>query len=208
MERLWEWASWAAAVLVAIVVHEYAHARVASHFGDPTPRSSGRLTLNPLRHLDPVGLIMLLLVRIGWAKPVPINPGYFRDRRRGMLLVSLAGPLANFALAFLAVLLIKVLWAGNAIRSWSPLVLPLLLLREFNVVFGVFNLLPIPPLDGSRILRLYLRGDAARFYHRYEEYGKWVILGLALTGLLWGVLQPLADLALRVLDLATRFVPR
>jgi len=190
---------------VAITVHEYAHARVASDFGDPTPRACGRLTLNPLSHLDLLGLAMLLLIRIGWAKPVPINPAYFRDRRRGILLVSLAGSLANFGLAFVAVLLAKLVWPAVSARPWALLLEPLLLLQGFSVVFGVFNLLPIPPLDGSRILRLYLRGEAARFYYRYEEYGKWVILALAVSGVLWNVLEPISGWILRILDLATSF---
>jgi len=124
-------------------------------------------------------------------------------------MVSLAGPLANFALALISVALIKLLWpAGGFGASWPSSMMPLLYLRDFNVVFGVFNLLPIPPLDGSRIARLYLRGRAASLFYRYEEYGRWVILVLAVTGLLWGILHPLSNLVLRVLDFVTSFLGR
>lgn len=195
--------AWAIAVVVAIVVHEYAHARVADDFGDPTPRAAGRLTLNPLKHLDWLGLLMLVVARIGWAKPVPINPAYFRDRRRGIMLVSAAGPLSNFATAFVAMVLFKVVpgLAGLALVRRV-----LLLLVQFNVIFGLFNLLPVPPLDGSRILRLYLRGDAARLFWRYEGYGRYVIIILAFSGVLWAVLNPLAGAVIRLFDMATAFL--
>jgi len=195
--------AWAVAIIVAIVVHEYAHARVADDFGDPTPRAAGRLTLNPLQHLDWLGLLMLVVVRIGWAKPVPINPAYFRDRRRGVLLVSAAGPLSNFATALAAMIVLKVVpgLAGLALLRRI-----LWLLVQFNVIFGLFNLLPVPPLDGSRILRLYLRGDAARWYWRYEGYGRYVIIILAFSGVLWAVLNPLAGAVIRLFDTFTAFL--
>lgn len=195
--------AWAAAVVVAIVVHEYAHARVADDLGDPTPRAAGRLTLNPLRHVDWLGLLMLVVVRIGWAKPVPINPAYFRDRRRGVLLVSAAGPASNFVTGFVAMVLLKITPPSAGLAAVRGV---LWLMVQFNVVFGLFNLLPVPPLDGSRILRLFLRGQAARWFWQYEAYGRYVIIILAFTGALWAVLNPLAGAVLRLFDIATAFL--
>ena len=139
------------ALLIALTFHEYAHARVANALGDPTPRLAGRLTLNPVAHLDPLGLIMLWLFKFGWAKPVPVNPGYFRDEKRGMLLVSLAGPASNILLAFSAAILIEVLFRLQILGGGLGEVLRLTYI--YNIVLAIFNLLPIPPLDGAKILR-------------------------------------------------------
>ncbi|MDP2872595.1 MAG: site-2 protease family protein [Bacillota bacterium] len=203
MRGVSDWLGWAIAVVVAIVIHEYAHARVADALGDPTPRASGRMTLNPLHHVDWLGLLMLVVVRIGWAKPVPINPTYFRDRRSGVLLVSAAGPLSNFATAFVATILLKVIPPLSGLGFLRDL---LWLLLQFSVIFGVFNLLPIPPLDGSRILRLFLRGQAARLLWQYEGYGRYVIIILAFTGLLWTIISPIADGVIRLFDVVTAFL--
>jgi len=175
----------AAALLVAATVHEYAHAYAAVQLGDPTPRWLGRLTLNPLAHLDPLGTLLLLLVGFGWAKPVPVNPARFQDPRRGMLLVAVAGPLANVCL--MAVL-------GSAYRlglvpesGWvASLWLRMLYV---NAVLAVFNLLPIPPLDGSRVVEALLRGEAERTYSRLQPYGSLVLLVLLATGWLGPVLR-------------------
>ncbi len=193
----------AVAVLLAIIVHEYAHGRMADAMGDPTPRASGRLTLNPLDHLDLVGTLMLLFFRFGWAKPVPINPGYFRDRRRGMLLVALAGPVTNFLVAFLATAVFKAV--GPVLRvtivgelAWWTL--------QYNIWFVLFNLLPVPPLDGSRVLRPYLRGQAARLYYQYENYGFIVMIILVASGAVGALLGPLATAILGLFDRLTFFV--
>jgi Zn-dependent protease len=190
-------------ILPAIVVHEYAHGLTASALGDPTARAEGRLTLNPLAHLDPIGLLMLVVFRFGWARPVPVNPAYFRDRRRGMLLVSAAGPVANVALALLSMAALKLTLGVRALAWLGDLFYWLVL---YNVWFAIFNLLPVPPLDGSRLLRPFLRGAAARFYWQYESYGWVVLVLLVATGAVAAVLGPLADAVLRLLDRLTFFL--
>jgi Zn-dependent protease len=157
------------AILLAITVHEYAHGRAALHLGDPTARYSGRLTLNPLRHLDPMGFICLLLAGFGWAKPVPIDPRYFRNPLRGMMLSSAAGPLANLATAMVCGMLIRVL---------MPAEIPLQILFWmvfYNVVLALFNLLPVHPLDGSHVLKGLLPPRTAL---RLSEYDRYMMYGL------------------------------
>lgn len=161
------------ALLVAAPLHELAHAYTADRLGDPTPRRSGRLTLNPLAHLDPLGTILLLVAGFGWAKPVPIDPGYFPDWRRGIILVSAAGPLANVILAFLFGLPFKL-----------GVVLPLLVghllatLVLVNAILAVFNLIPVPPLDGSKILIGLLPPHLSLAYARLQNYGVLILFAL------------------------------
>ena len=144
------------ALIIAIVGHEYAHARVATWLGDPTPRAAGRLTLNPMAHLDPFGVLALFLVGFGWAKPVPVNIGYFRDRRTDELLVALAGPGSNILMAFIAyiVLVIVEIVAYGVVPDVMRQIIYLIVL--YNVNFAIFNMLPIPPLDGSTIITAFL----------------------------------------------------
>lgn len=163
--------------------------------GDPTPRYAGRLTLNPLRHVDPVGLLMLVIVKFGWAKPVPVNPLYFKgDRRRGMLLVAIAGPGMNFLLAVLAgvawaiAAAISLKWAiaAHAGQFFWYLIL-------YNVYLGVFNLLPIPPLDGSKILFNILPPRYSKFLYSIEQYGFLILIVVLATGLHQYFLTPVAN---------------
>jgi Zn-dependent protease len=181
-------------VLVAMTFHEYAHGWVAWKLGDPTAEQAGRLSPEPWRHIDWWGLLALLLVGFGWAKPVPIDPRYFRRPRRDMALVGLAGPVTNFVMAFLAALLIA-LWArgGQPTQGLSYEVLRILEdAFVLNVAFGVFNLIPIPPLDGSRALGALLPPRLAWWFYRLERWGLVVLLAaLFLTPLLTGVLDPL-----------------
>ena len=155
------------AALLALSVHEYAHGYVAYRLGDPTARSLGQLTLNPLKHLDPIGTLCMVLFRFGWAKPVPINPRYFKDPRKGMALTAAAGPIASFLLAFLGALLYKLtLLLGNAVITAFPNELVIyfffylsqfcLVLHSLNLSLCIFNLIPLPPLDGSRIFYVFL----------------------------------------------------
>ncbi|MCS7235553.1 MAG: site-2 protease family protein [Armatimonadota bacterium] len=175
----------AAAVLVAATVHEYAHAYAAVQLGDPTPRWLGRLTLNPLAHLDPLGTALLLLVGFGWAKPVPVNPAHFQDPRRGVLLVAVAGPLANVCVVGALGVLYRLGlvpeggWLGS---FWARML-------YVNAVLAVFNLLPIPPLDGSRVLQALLRGEAEQAYARLQPYGNLLLLVLLATGWLGPLLR-------------------
>ncbi len=164
------------ALLLAVTAHEFSHAKVADVLGDPTPRHYGRLSLNPIKHLDPIGALMILLVHIGWAKPVPINPSYFRNPRQGMLYVSLAGPLANFTVAFFVGLVFR--FTQNILPDL--LLLMLFFVVEINIWLGLFNLIPIPPLDGSKILAAFLSQETLRAYLAFEGYGM-ILLILLLT---------------------------
>lgn len=163
-------------LLISLTVHEFAHGYTAYRLGDPTAKEAGRLSLNPFRHLDPVGTIMLIIARIGWAKPVPINPVYFRDRKKGTVLVSVAGPISNLLLAFIGVLLYRitaVIEAGKTIKTGSFTYYFLSFLLAFiitNINLAVFNLIPAPPLDGSKILYGVLPADKYFGYMRYERY--------------------------------------
>ncbi len=164
------------AVLVAVTVHEYAHAWVADRMGDPTPRRRGRLTLNPIVHLDPIGSLLFLIAGFGWARPVEVNPGYFSDWRRGMLAVAAAGPLSNLTAAFVIGLGFKLglLEAGGWLGGLAYFVV------RINVVLAVFNLLPVPPLDGSKILAGVLPPSQAAAYERIAPYGPLLLLALLL----------------------------
>jgi len=174
------------ALLIAITFHEYAHARVSDAMGDPTPRWTGRLSLNPMAHLDPVGLLMLWIFRFGWAKPVQINPSYYRNPKKGILLVSLAGPLSNLLLAFIMLLLIKLgLFYGGILYTFFQT------LFVYNLVLAVFNLIPIPPLDGSKILSSLLPGRQAYAFSQIEPYGPFILIILVYFGFLNVILDPL-----------------
>lgn len=177
-----------AAVVVAATCHEFAHALVADRLGDPTPRALGRLSLNPLVHLDLLGTLFFVVFGFGWARPVPVNPRNFADPRRGMLQVALAGPLANVTVAFAVGALVRVeglpggLLAAEAVSA----------LIWINVILALFNLIPIPPLDGSRILESLLVGRQALTYSRLQPYGTVLLLVLLYTGLVGRVMLPAA----------------
>jgi len=168
--------------------------------GDPTAKLAGRLTLNPLKHLDPMGTLVLVLTQmIGWAKPVPINPAYYKDYRRGIMYVSLAGPVANFCvmLFFAALLKILVIIAQNPGAAAAEYILrPMINIAVagifINAILGTFNLLPIPPLDGSKILATLLPGHLAARFMQLERYGFIILLLLAFTGGLGMILSPVS----------------
>lgn len=166
------------ALVPAFTVHEWAHAFVAHRLGDPTPRWQGRLTLNPLRHVDWIGLILLFAFGFGWARPVPVNPGYFANPRRGLLFVALAGPLANLLMAYLAIAALP--WAAQLPSPAAGLAQVFAwMFVSLNVGLAVFNLIPIPPLDGSKILAGLLPERQAWNLQRMEPYG-WLLLMLLL----------------------------
>ena len=178
------------ALILAITLHEMAHGYAAYFLGDSTAKDHGRLSLNPLKHLDPLGLLMLFIFRFGWAKPVPVNPLYFKgDRRRGMFLVGLAGPLMNFTLALLAMIL---LYTVPALRAG---IIGVIIYETylFNLILGVFNLLPVPPLDGSKVLAYLLPRQTAYQYSQMEQYGPMILVLLIFTGMLSRVLWPLVE---------------
>ena len=175
-------------IILVMSVHEYAHGVVAKKLGDPTAESLGRLTLNPFKHIDIIGFLMFLIIGIGYAKPVPINSRYFKKPKRDMALVGAAGPISNVLMALLFGFLAKVF----------DLLLPFLPMNEtsfvaygylaqilyygiaYNVIFAIFNLIPIPPLDGSRILYAFLPSKALLWFQRYEQYFFWGLLGVFL----------------------------
>ena len=158
-------------LLFAITMHEYAHGRAALWLGDPTAKYMGRLTLNPLPHIDPFGAICLFLFHFGWAKPVPVDPRYFKNIRKGTIIMALCGPLANFCIAFVAGLFLRYLLFPCEIYLTA-----LMWLLIMNIGLGLFNLLPIPPLDGSHILENLLSPRAAQRYREFGRYGPIIIL--------------------------------
>lgn len=194
-------------ILLALTVHEYAHGYVAYRFGDPTAKSLGRLTLNPLKHLDPLGTLAFFIIKIGWAKPVPVNPNYFKNPRKDMLWVALAGPAVNFVMAIISALLTKIVWFIAASIPYSPLAKAILVpVNEvlmasvwINLVLCIFNFLPIPPLDGSKILAGLLPPDLARSYASVERYGFVIIMLLAFTGILSKMILPVIAFARNIL---------
>lgn len=180
------------ALMIGFAFHEFAHAWVADRLGDPTPRSQGRLTLNPLVHLDLFGTLMALLYRFGWAKPVMTNPSYFRgDKRRGQMLVAVAGPVMNLITAFVVMLLwfMTMLWfQGSEWREIISLVFQSAVLM--NLGLGIFNLLPIPPLDGFTVFGGLLPRRFAPQLQMIEQYGMIILILLLFTDILGKILSP------------------
>ena len=174
-------------VLIALMFHELAHGWVSIRLGDPTPKYQGRITLNPLAHLDPVGTLLMVLTGFGWAKPVEINPRYYRDPKKGMALTALAGPVTNFLLAVVAMLIygvIFVIYLKTGIFETSMSSISYLVMRfvMLNLCFMVFNFIPIPPLDGSRILGVFLSNRAYFKLQQYERYSFIAIILLSASG--------------------------
>ena len=169
------------AIMIALTFHEYAHGKVADILGDSTPYYQGRLTLNPLPHIDWIGFFMLILFHFGWAKPVQVNPYNFKNvsPKQGMMLVSLAGPGMNILLAFLGMLAYKYLlpfqgqeWAIMTINMIHPLI-------YINLILAAFNLIPLPPLDGSKIVAGLLPDSGAEMFYSLEPYGPLILLLLS-----------------------------
>lgn len=186
----------AAAALFCITIHELSHGLAAYRLGDPTAKNAGRLSLNPIKHIDPMGLAMMLVAKVGWAKPVPVDMRYFKKPKQGMALTALAGPASNFALAFLAV-------AVCSLVFHLPGSVAVYLLLDFlsnvailSVGLGIFNLIPISPLDGSKILFSFLPDKVYLTILRYERYVMLLVLILTFLGVFSG---PLSWLMTRVL---------
>lgn len=180
-------------VLVALAFHEWAHAYAAYRLGDPTARNLGRMTLNPLAHVDPLGFLSLVLFRFGWAKPVPINTRYFKNARRDELIVSLAGVTTNLLLAFVSmgVFFLFIFTIGVNEMGFE-------IFQTFfflNVGLCVFNLLPIPPLDGYHVAQcLFMRGEASyRFFSFLNRYGNIILLALLFSGFLGNIMAPMVE---------------
>ena len=192
-------AIWAIPVLLAITLHEAAHGWVADRLGDPTARNLGRISINPLRHIDPMGTIIIPLALvllsgfvIGWAKPVPVDPRRFKQPLLDMALVALAGPSSNFVMAACWALLISL---TTTFMATSPLAIHLIQIGKagvtINLILFVLNLFPIPPLDGGRVVAGILPRSLALGYMRIEPYGMWIILALLFSGILGRILWPI-----------------
>ncbi len=193
-------AIWTLPILLAIILHEVAHGWVAWKLGDPTARSQGRLTLNPLSHIDPVGTVLVPLVLLtiggfifGWARPVPVDMRYFKNPHRDMAKVAIAGPAANFIMAigwgFLAMWGAR--WQVDMPEIGQFLLYSGLAGVQINLILAALNLIPIPPLDGSRIVAAFLTPQLRSAYYRIEPYGFFILIGLIFTGLLNPVLMPI-----------------
>ncbi len=187
------------AILIALSVHEWAHGYVAWKLGDPTAKYEGRLTLNPVAHLDPMGTLLFLIVGFGWGKPVPINPRYFKNHRRDTALTAIAGPVSNLILAFCAFVLLTVFFPGVLMGSvtgllstgsiaWQSFLAETLSMSLFiNLGLMAFNLLPIAPLDGSKILAPFIPRRYEYDYERFMQYGPFLLLGLLLADRILGI---------------------
>ena len=168
-----------AAVLLCLTVHESCHGLAAYALGDPTARREHRLSLNPLRHIDWFGLLMMFVAGFGWAKPVPVNPNYFKKPKQGMALTALAGPVSNFLLALLTLLAARIFCDVAAYSEANQRILAfLLMVALLSIGLGLFNLLPIPPLDGSKVLFAVLPDRAYNQLMRYERYGMLLLFAL------------------------------
>lgn len=170
-----EWLIRIPVLLFAVTIHEYAHGRAALSLGDPTARNAGRLTLNPIPHIDPLGAICLFLFSFGWAKPVPVNNAYFRNMRRDTVLMALSGPVSNLAAAFVAGIFIR-----NFLLPSEIYLKVLIYMILMNTGLGLFNLLPIPPLDGSHVLENILPYKMAIRYRQFGRYAPFLLIGVLL----------------------------
>ncbi len=192
----------AVAALICITFHELSHGLAAYKLGDPTAKNAGRLTLNPIRHIDIVGLLMMLVARVGWAKPVPVDMRYFKDPKRGMAITALAGPASNFVLAFLAVAVWSLIYhLPSSLVDHMPVYILLSLLANIAVLsvgLGLFNLIPLPPLDGSKVLFALLPQRVYYTILRYERYVMVLVVVLTASGVFS---KPLGWLMEHTLDL-------
>lgn len=168
-----------AAVLLCLTVHETCHGLAAYALGDPTARRAHRLSLNPLRHIDWFGLLMMFAAGFGWAKPVPVNPNYFKKPKQGMALTALAGPMSNFLLALLTLLAARIFCDVAAYSETNQRILDfLLMVAVLSIGLGLFNLVPIPPLDGSKVLFAVLPDRTYDWLMRNERYGMLLLFAL------------------------------
>lgn len=187
-------------VLFSITFHEVSHGYVAYRLGDPTAKNAGRLTLNPIKHIDVVGLLVLMVTRmIGWAKPVPVDHRYFKNPRRDMMLVSVAGPASNLALAFAFAMIYKMFGGMLMTQYLYPLSLMLQVMISINVGLAIFNLIPIHPLDGSHIMEGLLPPDLAREYAKIAPYGFMILLLLIFTKVVDFVIFPIIRVIVNLL---------
>jgi Zn-dependent protease len=180
------------ALLLAVTVHEVAHAVVADRLGDPTPRAMGRITLNPLPHIDLLGAIAFVVAGFGWAKPVPVNARNLRHPRRDMAWVAAAGPISNFLVAFLGLVLFALVRQSGL--AGATVGQALFWIFQFNLALGIFNLIPLPPLDGGHFLPYFLPSGAGPLLHSLEQFGPMLLLVLVVSGALRYIVGPVFDI--------------
>ncbi|WP_200804849.1 site-2 protease family protein [Anaerosalibacter sp. Marseille-P3206] len=181
-------------LFIAIIFHELAHGYTAYKLGDPTAKQAGRLTLNPIAHMDPIGFLSMLIFRFGWAKPVPINPMYFKRRKLDTILVSIAGPISNFIMAIISGFIVS----SGIIRN-SIILEILVITLWYNIMLGVFNLLPFPPLDGSKILASLLPTRYEYMFYKYEKPLHLILIILIISNTIDKMLSPLINMSLNLI---------
>ena len=184
------------ALLLSLSIHEFGHAIVAYKLGDKSQKAMGRLTLSPFAHIDWIGFISIALIGIGWGKPVMVDDRNFEKRGKGNMLVALAGPMFNLALAIVVTIILKILMMTGlaetiAASSVGAIIMSILLLTiQFNIVFAVFNLIPLPPFDGSKVLYYFLPYKGKQWFDKLERYSLWILLVLFLTDLHVYIITP------------------
>lgn len=181
---------WVVAVIVALTFHEFSHGLTARFLGDHTAEDAGRLTLNPLAHIDWIGFFLLLIAGFGWAKPTPINPYNMKYQRFGSAIVALAGPISNLTLAFVIAIALRLVTTFIEVSPNNLMVIFFLLCIEVNALLAAFNLIPIPPLDGSKVLYSFVGAKFPEVVVFLERYGMWLLLGLVFFG--GGLIQTVA----------------
>ena len=189
-------------IIVGLSFHEFGHAFVSTKLGDPTPKSQGRLTLNPLAHIDPVGMVALIFCGFGWGIPVQINPSYYKNRRAGEIMVGFAGVAMNLILAIVFSLLVRITNMGASIFGddiTATLSLIFYYAVQINIVLMVFNLLPVPPLDGFGIVTNLFRLERYSWYDKYYQYGYFILIFMVLIGWVNTILWPVITFFLRLL---------
>lgn len=184
-------------IITAISFHEFAHAAVAYAMGDPTARNSGRMSINPMSHIDPIGFLMLMIARFGWAKPVPVNENNFRNRKLGNFLVSIAGISMNILIAIVTFIFLHFTEDIFTSAAYYNVMYSVV---GINISFAAFNLLPVPPLDGSKLLLSVIPARYRYAVYRYENYGTLVLILLIITGTLGVVLNPIVNVIIAFIN--------
>lgn len=184
-------------LLLGFVFHEFAHAKTSDLLGDPTPRSQGRITLDPRTHIDIIGFIVMLIAGFGWAKPVITNPSYYKKPRRDDILVSVAGPFTNFLIAVVFMFIFKIFILTGAFQSnqvlWSNIRMVLLYTANINIVLFVLNMIPFPMFDGYHVISNIFNTWRYRFFNLLEQYGMFIFILLAVSGILARILSPIVN---------------
>lgn len=189
-------------IIVGLSFHEFGHAFVSTKLGDPTPKSQGRLTVNPMAHIDPVGMVALIFCGFGWGIPVQINPSYYKNRRAGEIMVGFAGVAMNLILAIVFSLLVRFTYMGSSVFGndiSGTLALIFYYAVQINIVLMVFNLLPVPPLDGFGIVTNLFRLERYSWYEKYYQYGYFILIFMVLIGWVSAILMPVITFIMRLL---------